>query len=132
MAIIYAGSTDLLSSQNTSRVIGPFLRWLKPDVSPRTIALVQTVVRKSGHLTEYALLAILVWRAARTTDDVGWSWRAAWLAVVIVALYAATDEVHQSLVATRDGRVVDVFIDVVGAAAGLALLWCWGKWRRAW
>ncbi|MCI0539038.1 MAG: VanZ family protein [Verrucomicrobiales bacterium] len=132
MTIIFAGSTDLLSSRNTSRVIGPILRWFKRDVSTETIARVQLAVRKSGHVAEYAILAILVWCATRTAEDASWSWRAAWLALVIVAVYAATDEVHQAFVATRQGTVVDVVIDVGGGTAGLALLWCWGKWRRHW
>lgn len=89
-------------------------------------------VRKSGHVAEYALLAILVWRAARTAYDKSWSWKAAWLALAIVAVYAATDEVHQSFVSTRQGSVFDVFLDTAGGACGLALLWCWGRWRRTW
>src|SRR5262245_11866942 len=98
MAVIFASSTDLLSSRNTSRFIGPLLRWLNPDVSERTIELAQMIVRKTGHVTEYALLAILAWRAARTAQDRSWSWKAAGLALVIAAFYAVTDEVHQSFV----------------------------------
>jgi len=132
MAIIFLGSTDLLSSRNTSRFIGPLLRWFKPDVSAETIAFAQTIVRKTGHVAEYGVLAVLVWHAARTPQDARWSWRAAWLALAIVVVYAATDEVHQSFVATRLGSVWDVFLDTIGGAIGLFLLWCWGKWRRAW
>src|SRR5205085_10696381 len=114
------GSTDFLSAQNTSGFIVPFLLWFKPDISLRTVDLVQTAVRKSGHITEYGVLAILVWRAERTAKDRFWSWRAACLALAIVAVYAASDEVHQSFVATRQASVIDVCIDVVGGGAGLA------------
>ncbi len=63
LCLIFIGSTDLMSAEQTSRIIRPLLRWLKPDISMETIAQVQFVVRKCAHLTEYAILAILLWRA---------------------------------------------------------------------
>ncbi len=132
MLIIFVGSTDLLSSRNTARVIGPILRWFKPDVSQHTVELVQIVVRKGGHVSEYGILAILVWRAARSAHDKSWSWKAAALTLMIVAFYAATDEVHQAFVSTRQGSVFDVMLDATGGTAGLILLWCRGKRRQVW
>ena len=64
LCFIFIGSTDLMSAEQTSRIILPFLRWLNPDISMETIAQVQFVVRKCAHLTEYAILAMLLWRAA--------------------------------------------------------------------
>jgi len=32
LAVIFVGSTDLLSAEHTSRIIAPFLRWLNPDI----------------------------------------------------------------------------------------------------
>ena len=57
MALIYAGSTDLLSSARTAPFIVTLLRWLKPDLSNGALALAVGVIRKGGHLTEYAILA---------------------------------------------------------------------------
>src|SRR5690349_15241729 len=65
LALIFTFSTDAGSSKRTSRIIGPLLRWLHPGVSEETINTVQTVVRKGAHLTEYAILAALIWRALR-------------------------------------------------------------------
>ena len=65
MGLIFAGSTDILSSQHTSRIIGPLLRWLNPNVSDQTIRAVQAVVRKGSHVAEYSVLALLLWRARR-------------------------------------------------------------------
>jgi VanZ family protein len=113
MIFIFIGSTDLLSAAHTSRFIGPFLRWFAPDVSDATIASVQLVVRKCGHLTEYAILAALLYRAFVK--------RWAVIAFVISALYAMLDEFHQSFVATRTGSPWDVMIDCIGALAGLAI-----------
>ena len=80
MGLIFCGSTDVLSSQRTSRFIGPFLRWLNPNISEETISAVQTVVRKGGHVTEYSVLAALIWRARRKPfkhDPRPWSWNEA-------------------------------------------------------
>jgi VanZ family protein len=63
LCLIFIGSTDLMSAEQTSRIILPLLRWLKPDISMETIAQVQFVVRKCAHMTEYAILAMLLWRA---------------------------------------------------------------------
>ena len=111
MIFIFVGSTDLLSAEHTSRFIGPFLRWFSPDVSDATIASVQLVVRKLAHLTEYAILAALLFRALRMFG----------VAFFIAAIYAALDEFHQSIVATRTASPWDVAIDCVGAIAGLVL-----------
>jgi VanZ family protein len=126
MLAIFLGSTDVLSSQHTSRVIGPLLRWIYPGVSETTIEVVQLVVRKCGHLTEYAVLAVLTRRAWHlSTDEPGmrWSWPKSFWALGLAALYAASDEFHQSFVPTRYASPVDVLIDTLGAAAGLALIW---------
>jgi len=38
LCLIFIGSTDLMSAEQTSRFFVPFLRWLKPDVSPEMLA----------------------------------------------------------------------------------------------
>ena len=74
------------------------------------------LVKKGGHATGYALLALANMRA------LGWDrkrWHLAWLLAVI---YSATDEFHQSFVPGRTPALMDVGIDAFGAAVGL-LLW---------
>jgi VanZ family protein len=111
MTLIFVGSTDLLSAGHTSRFIGPFLRWLSPDISDATIVSIQVVVRKCGHLTEYAILAALLCRALRQSS--------AWIALVTAALYSVLDEFHQSFVSSRSGSPWDVLIDCLGALFGI-------------
>ena len=121
MIFIFIGSTDLLSAEHTSRFIGPFLRWFAPDVSDATVASVQLVVRKCAHLTEYAILAALLFRAFRQRQPrVG---RVLAVSFLSAAVYAALDEFHQSYVASRTGSPWDVLIDCVGALAGLLVYW---------
>ena len=119
MVVIYIASTDLMSAAHTSRFIGPFLRWFIPDISDATIRTVQFFVRKAGHLTEYAILAVLLCRALRAHFHRFFS--IATIAFVASAIYAAFDEFHQSFVSSRTGSPWDVAIDCLGAAIGLAL-----------
>jgi len=133
MGLIFAGSTDILSSQHTSRIIGPLLRWLNPNVSDQTIRAVQAVVRKGSHVAEYSVLALLLWRARRRpmkNDPRPWSWRDAAFAIGVAGAYAITDEVHQSFVPSRGASPWDVLLDTLGAAAGVLLLWRVGCRRK--
>lgn len=133
MCLIFAGSTDLLSGEHTSRFIIPFLLWLNPHISFQTIALIQFLVRKAGHVTEYAILAMLLWRALRYR----WStirksfWKPALLALVVAMIYAATDEFHQSFFPSRTATAHDVMIDISGAIVGLLICWIFVRNRSA-
>jgi VanZ family protein len=116
MILIFVGSTDLLSAEHTSRFIGPFLRWFAPNISDPAVASVQFIVRKCGHLTEYAILATLFYRALRLYRE-----RALGIVFIVAAIYAALDEFHQSFFASRTASVWDVGIDCVGALVGVLL-----------
>ena len=70
---------------------------------------------KAAHVTEYAVLGWLVQRARGDR-------RAWWQSWLIVILYAATDEFHQSFTPGRTPRVTDVMIDAVGAAMGMVVV----------
>jgi VanZ family protein len=132
MLLLLGASTDLMSSQQTSRVLSPILRWFHPEIRPQTIRQVQFYLRKTGHLAGYAILAVLLWRgfqATRGSEKREWNWRNALLAFGLTVICAATDEFHQSFVITRDGSVWDVLLDSAGAALALGLLWIWHKWR---
>jgi len=135
MAVIFVGSTGVLSSQRTSRFIGPFLRWLIPDISDDTVRAVQTVVRKGSHVAEYSVLGVLLWRARRRptrNDPRPWSWREAAFALFLAGGYAVTDEFHQWFVPSRGASGWDVLLDTLGAAAGILLLWRLGRRRKLW
>jgi VanZ family protein len=135
MAMIFAGSTDVLSSGRTSRIIGPLLRWIYPGVSDRVINAVQSVVRKGSHVCEYALLSVLFWRARRKprrADSRPWSRREGAVAVGLAGLYAVTDEIHQAFVPSRGASPWDVLLDTAGAAAGILARWYVGRRQKRW
>ena len=84
----------------------------QPDLNSG-LGTLDTIGRKLLHFAQYALLALLWWRALRTRLD---NRRAALAAFVVTALYAATDEYHQSFVDGRNGSPLDWLIDCAGAA----------------
>jgi VanZ family protein len=71
-----------------------------------------TILRKGAHLTEYAVLGGLLYRALGREP----------LALAAGIAYAATDELHQYFVRGRHASPVDVAIDAVGVAIGM-LVW---------
>jgi len=132
MGLIFILSTDLGSSAHTSRILGPLLRWLIPNVTREQIEMVQFLVRKGGHVAEYAGLAMLLVRALRPAlrATQAWSWPAAGLTLAAATAYAATDEWHQSFVATRTASAGDVLLDAIGVSIGLVLVFGWQKFAR--
>ena len=123
MLLIFSASGDSSSFQHSSRIIEPLLLWLFPGINAQTTYSVIMAVRKCAHLTEYAILVTLLWRALSSgIRGRRWEWRPAWQALLVVVLYAASDEFHQKFVPTREASVLDVAIDTLGAVAGLILI----------
>ena len=71
-----------------------------------------TVLRKGAHVTEYAILGLLLLRAVGRELP----------AFLIGVAYAITDEVHQHFVQGRHAAPVDVAIDSAGILLGIVLL----------
>jgi VanZ family protein len=95
----------------------------QPDLSTG-LGVWDLIARKLVHMSEYALLCFLWWRALRT---VAVPRAALALAFCVSLAYAGTDELHQRSVHGRHGTPVDVGIDAIGmAAATLAI------GRRTW
>jgi VanZ family protein len=71
-----------------------------------------TILRKGAHVTEYAILGLLLLRAVGREVP----------AFVIGVAYAITDEVHQRFVQGRHASPIDVAIDSAGILLGILLL----------
>jgi VanZ family protein len=134
MAVIFSASSDRMSFQHSSRIVGPLVRWLLPHLSQESVETIVLIVRKCAHLTEYAILGLLLWRAQRKptrTSPQPWRWRTAFHTILLVMLYAASDEFHQAFVPSRQASVWDVLLDTTGAVFALLLLWGIGRWRKS-
>jgi VanZ family protein len=67
------------------------------------------VLRKGAHITEYAILGALLFRAVRREPP----------ALLLGIAYAGTDELHQHFVHGRHPSPFDVAFDACGIALGL-------------
>jgi VanZ family protein len=122
VGVIFLGSTDLMSAEHTSRFVVPFLRWLEPDISAERLASIHFIVRKCTHVGEYAVLWLLLLRAATLMTTSRRSIPILYVSVLGVCLIvAATDEFHQTFVASRGPSVQDIMIDTSGAVLGLVI-----------
>lgn len=84
------------------------------------IELLNKLIRKMAHFTEYAVLAALLGIVLkRLIRKAGW---AALYTILAAFLWACLDEYHQSLTAGRYARWLDVMIDTAGAALGILIV----------
>ncbi len=89
-----------------------FVLSAQPDLRFVPDAGLDFVVRKLGHMGVFGILALLLWRALAGTT----AWRRPWAwAFALAVLYAATDELHQGIVAGRHLSGLDVGFDAIGA-----------------
>jgi len=70
-----------------------------------------TILRKGAHVTEYAILGVLLLRAIGREVP----------AFIVGVAYAITDEVHQHFVSGRHSSPIDVAIDSSGVLIGLLI-----------
>lgn len=117
IAVIFAASSTIGASDNTSRFIRPFLEWLLPNSSPDSITVIHGYIRKLAHFTEYAFLAFFAFRAfANSRIRVARTFWYVWTFLTVVGV-AGFDEFNQSRNPARTGSIYDVMIDCAGAAA---------------
>jgi VanZ family protein len=120
-----------MSAEHTSRIIGPLLNWFFPTISPFTVLRVQFFMRKLAHVSEYAVLAVLLYRAFVHTALKGRRTLSAGLVLLLCAGYAATDEFHQAFVPSRTASLRDAMIDICGAMLAVVLYWSIATRRAA-
>ena len=77
--------------------------------------ILTTIVRKSAHFLEYALLGFFTARAFAAYNK-----HPAW-AIPAGIVYAVTDEFHQLFVPGRSCEITDVLIDSVGVTLGAGI-----------
>ena len=116
--IAYFGGSQW-SGAHTAAWLDPLLRTFLPAASPEELATVHLLIRKAGHVIEYAVLAVL-WR--RSVGGAGGP-------LGLAVLTASLDELRQSFTVGRGGTMTDVLLDGAAAAMALALMAARGRWR---
>jgi VanZ family protein len=114
-AVILWASTDAFSASNTGGWLERITARLGHPLAPLTSDLINYVIRKIAHLTEYGILSALSFRALRGGER---RWRVRWSvgAVALAVFVASIDEFHQTFVPSRTGTWQDVVLDAGGAA----------------
>lgn len=121
VAILIASGSQF-SSSNTGHWLRDLVESVGYHLPPPVFATLHAILRKTGHLVAYGILSALWFRAVRRDDPTPWLLRWAIGAVALTVLVAATDEWHQSLIASRTGAIQDVFIDSCGAILAQGLI----------
>ncbi|MEW9698429.1 VanZ family protein [Paenibacillus sp. SI8] len=84
------------------------------------IGLIEFFIRKAGHVSEYAILALL-WCLTLLAKPMRVV-MALVTSFIISVLYAITDEWHQTFVSGRTGHAVDVAIDTIGMVLAIIIV----------
>ena len=108
--------TSLRVERMICSVTVPGYVWKTPEEQTALAQRIEFPVRKGAHMTEYAILAVLFLGIVSGKELTR---RELVRAVLLVAVYAATDEFHQRFVPGRSGQLRDVLIDSCGGAIGV-------------
>lgn len=100
----------------------------QPDLPSPPSGILNLLLKKAGHVTVYAGLTVLMWHAL-AREGVPGPWRLG-LSLLFAILYGISDEYHQTFIPGRNGRVIDVGIDTLGALLALLILRSLGAGKR--
>ncbi len=120
--LIFDLSTEGFGSSFTEWLLRQILDLLGLRVPRDTLRLLNFIVRKLAHLTEYAIFAQLLYISLLGVDELEWRPRTGLWSLLIAGAYSLTDEFHQWFVPNRTASLVDCAIDTTGAILGLAVV----------
>jgi VanZ family protein len=121
-AVIFTFSTDTFSSEHTQSLVIGILHTLLPHSPENTLVTLHDFIRKCAHVCEYFVFGLLLFRAIKIPKR-GWQLRWAFLAILIAALYASSDEIHQIFVPSRGASFWDALLDTSGASVAQLAVW---------
>lgn len=85
-------------------------------------------VRKSAHFTLYFILGLLIISFLR--EFIPLDKKTIIITVILVLIYACSDEIHQMFIPGRSGELRDVLIDTLGGLIGSTIYYQISKIRR--
>jgi VanZ family protein len=121
-AVIFTFSTDTFSGERTEGVVIGILHTLLPRAQESTLLTLHDFIRKCAHVGEYFVFGALLFHAIKTPGR-GWQLRWAFLAILVAALYASSDEIHQIFVPSRGAAIWDALLDTGGASVAQLAAW---------
>jgi len=125
IVFIFWMSTGVFSFNYTSSIIVPVIKFVAKEISDERASHIHWLIRKSGHVTEYFILGALVIRAFCAGTIKSLTVRQTLYSLLIVVLYASSDEFHQFFIATRTASTSDIGIDTVGGICAIGIVAVW-------
>lgn len=95
--------------------------WEK-DKIPLIVQMLGFPVRKLAHMTEFGILAALLYRVSKYYTRINTCRKRICCSWIVAVIYAATDEFHQLYVPGRSGNLFDVCVDAAGALLALGFI----------
>jgi len=123
-------STESFSSSETRGVLMQILDLLDLRLSQFSLGTLHTIMRKSAHVFEYAVLACLLYRALEGSKEPRWQPQAARWCLVACVAFSFSDEFHQLFVRGRGASLTDCGIDIIGVVVGMLLVYRLASFRK--
>jgi len=130
VVVLYA-STNAGSTAKTASFLRPILMWFFPDLPPIDLREVNFLVRKTAHILQFFIFALLLWRAARVEPPlrIGDRLLVAWV-VGISGVVAGLSEGIQIFSRFRGASLGDFLLDMTGVMLALMLVFLTKKLTR--
>lgn len=107
------------SSNQSNFIAEMILKIIDIDISTLTF-----LIRKAAHMSEYALLLLLLFYGFKKTITTK---HILSISLALTFTYACTDEFHQLFIPGRSGQFKDVLIDTTGGLIMLLIIYLWQK-----
>src|SRR5260370_16307494 len=115
-AEIFYLSTPTFRGSLSQSLLTQLLDSLHLSVAPGTLDILDSILRKLAHLTEYTIFGLLLYGCFGGKDRFRWRPRLASWCVMAASAYSLTDELHQVFSPGRHASLIDSGIDATGAA----------------
>lgn len=122
-ALVLFASTSAGSGNNTARFLKSILVWIHPDFALAPLREINFFTRKTAHVVQFVVYALLLWRALGMPPALATRTRVRLLWVLgSSAILAILSEAIQVFSPHRSGLFGDVLLDMSGAVGGTVLL----------
>ena len=91
------------------------------DGLPKPAGFIVSHIRKFAHIAEFMALGLVLYICLRVENENDGIFKTALKALLIAFIVAFTDESIQMFIPGRSAEIGDVWIDLSGAAAGIAI-----------
>lgn len=115
ISIFYATQSPGFTGSHTKGLLYSFLSSFF-DPNPSVIWTINVIIRKTGHIVAFGILAVFLYLAlSKTRRPFLYAW-------VITTVYAVVDEFHQGFIPGRTSSFADVVLDSFGAFLALMII----------